>query len=50
MEISTVNGEHFIADIIISSTRKVGRGDKKNHSNEEKLTLGELVEKYKNYF
>ena len=49
-EISTVNGEHFIADVIISSTRKVGRGDKKNHSNEEKLTLGELVEKYKNYF
>ena len=47
-EISTVNGEHFIADIItMSSTRKFARGDKKNYSNEEKLALGELVEKYK---
>ena len=47
-EISTVNGEHFIADIIImSTTRKFARGDKKNYSNEEKLALSELVEKYK---
>ena len=47
-KISTVNGEHFIADIItMSSTRKFAQGDKKNLSNEEKLALGELVEKYK---
>ena len=47
-EISTVNGEHFIADIItISSTTKFACHDKKNYSNEEKLTLDELVEKYK---
>ena len=31
----------------MSSTRKFVRGDKKNYSNEEKLALGELVEKYK---
>ena len=31
----------------MSSTRKFARGDKKNYSNEEKLALGELVEKYK---
>ena len=42
-EISTVNDEHFIADIIImGSTRKFARGDKKNYSNEEKLALGEV--------
>ena len=30
-EISTVNGEHFIADIItMSCTREFSRGDKKN--------------------
>ena len=47
-EISTVNGEHFRADIITkSSTKKFAQGDKKNLSNEEKLALGELVEKYK---
>ena len=43
-EISTVNSEHFIADIItMSTTRKFARGDKINYSNEEKLALGELV-------
>ena len=31
----------------MSSTRKFARGDKKNYSNEEKLALGQLVEKYK---
>ena len=31
----------------MSSTRKFARGDHKNYSNEEKLALGELVEKYK---
>ena len=31
----------------MSSTRKFGRGDEKNYSNEEKLALGGLVEKYK---
>ena len=31
----------------MSSTRKFAQGDKKNLSNEEKLALGELVEKYK---
>ena len=37
-----------IADIIImSSTTKFARGNKKNSSNKEKLALGELVEKYK---
>ena len=47
-EISTVNGEHFIADIItMSSTRKFVTGDKKNYWNEEKLALSELIEKYK---
>ena len=45
---STVNGEHFITDIkAMSSTGKFAQGDKKNLSNEEKLALGELVEKYK---
>ena len=34
----------------MSSTRKFARGDQKNYSNEEKLALGELVEKYKKYF
>ena len=33
--------------IIMSSTRKFARGDKKDYSNEEKLALGELAEKYK---
>ena len=32
-EISTVNGEHFSADIMVmSSTRKFARGDKKNYA------------------
>ena len=32
-EISTVNGEHFLADIMVmSSTRKFARGDKKNYA------------------
>ena len=31
----------------MSRTRKFARGDKKNYPNEEKLALGELVEKYK---
>ena len=31
----------------MSSTRKFARGDEKNYSNEEKLALGGLVEKYK---
>ena len=48
---STVNGEHFITDIkAMSSTGKFAQGDKKNLSNEEKLALGELVEKYKKNF
>ena len=34
----------------MSSTRKFARGDKKNFSNEEKLALRELVEKYKKEF
>ena len=37
-----------IADIIImSSTTKFARGDKKNYSNKDKPALSELVEKYK---
>ena len=31
----------------MSSTKKFAQGDKKNLSKEEKLALGELVEKYK---
>ena len=31
----------------MSSTRKFARGDMKNYSNEEKLALGQLVEKCK---
>ena len=31
----------------MSSTRKSAQGNKKNYSKEGKLTLGELVEKYK---
>ena len=42
-EISTVNDERFIADIItMSSTRKFARGAKKNYSNDERLALGEV--------
>ena len=33
----------------MSSTRKFPRGVKNNYSNEEKLALGELVEKCKKY-
>ena len=33
----------------MSSTRKFPRGVKNNYSNEEKLALGELVEKRKKY-
>ena len=31
----------------MSSTREFARGDKKNYLKEEKLALGDLVEKYK---